>query len=111
MANVGKSFVAVLELAAALNARDITDALRLKIRALPFPYGGAILDNAMCVLLVVVTALLLSLKARSALKTLLGLDWHGLRAPALVLLAPLPCWIGLALQGGLASDVDPMLQR
>ncbi|MDN5925139.1 MAG: CPBP family intramembrane metalloprotease, partial [Xanthomonadales bacterium] len=81
MANFGKSFIAVAILAIALNVRDITSAAGMKIPPLPIPYGGSGLDNVICIALVVMTAFLLSRPSRIALKTLLGLDWSGFKAP------------------------------
>ncbi|HEY8586152.1 MAG TPA: CPBP family glutamic-type intramembrane protease [Rhodanobacter sp.] len=108
MTHAGKSLIAIVILAVALSVRDITDAAGLTIHALPIPYGGAILDNVMSVALVALAAYLLMRPSRIALKVLLGLDWHGFKAPGLVLLATVPCWIGLALHGGLASEIDVM---
>lgn len=107
-ATIAKSLVAVVVLAIALNIRDIAGAVGLKISPLPFNYGSSILDNVLCVLLVVLTALLLSPKVRTSLKSLLGLDWHSFKAPALVLLATIPCWIGLAFHGELAKEINPI---
>jgi uncharacterized protein len=36
----------------------------------------------------------------------LGLRWNGWRGPALTLLATVPVWIGLGLQGKISSDLD-----
>lgn len=107
-AAIAKSLLAVVVLAVAPNIRDLAGAVGLKISPLPFNYGGAILDNLLCVLLVILTALLLSRKSRTSLKSLLGLDWRGFKAPALVLLATTPCWIGLAFQGELAKGMNPI---
>ncbi len=98
--------VAVLILAIALSIRDIAEAVGLPISALPFAYGGSILDNLLSVLLVALAAWMLASGTGKPLKTLLGLDWNGFRAPALVLLATLPCWVGLAMLGGLAPSFD-----
>lgn len=106
MVNLGKSFIAVAILAIALNVRDITNAAGMKIPPVPIPYGGSGLDNVICVALVAMTAFLLSRPSRIALKTLLGLDWSGFKAPGLVLLATAPCWIGLAFVGRLASGIS-----
>jgi hypothetical protein len=103
-----KSMIAVVVLATALNIRDIAGAVGIKIGPLPFKYGGSILDNLLCVLLVIFTAFLLSRRSKVGLKSLLGLDWNGFKAPALVLVATIPCWIGLAIQGGLAQEIDPL---
>ena len=108
MANAGKSFIAVAILAIALNVRDITDAAGVKIPAPRIPYGGSTLDNVICVALVAIVALLLARPSRIGLGTLLGLDWSGFKAPAVVLLATAPCWIGLALVGRLASEINAL---
>ena len=105
---IAKSLIAMTVLAIALNIRDIASAVGLKISPLPFNYGGSILDNVLCVLLVVLTARLLSKKSPIGLKSLLGLQWHSFKAPALVLLATTPCWIGLAFQGALAKEINPI---
>src|SRR4029079_2726859 len=79
--------------------------LGYQISAFPFPYGGPILDNALAVLLALVTAFVLSGAKRASLRTLAGLDWNGFRAPALVLLSTIPCWIGLSFLGSFSGDV------
>ncbi|WP_459048221.1 CPBP family glutamic-type intramembrane protease [Stenotrophomonas sp. PSU_St99] len=81
-----------------LNLRDIAAAIGAPIPALPMPYGGSLLDNALAVLL----ALLLAAQLRPrgvGLMASLGLRGNGWRGPMWVLLASLPCWLGLALLG------------
>ncbi len=102
-----KSIIAVVILAVALSARDLLKAAGLKIPALPIAYGGSILDNGLCVLLVVLAAVWLSRGRSAPLRKLLGLNWPGFKAPALVLLSTTPCWIGLAFQGKLAQSINP----
>ncbi|HFK2883795.1 TPA: CPBP family intramembrane glutamic endopeptidase [Stenotrophomonas maltophilia] len=63
-----------------LNLRDIAAAIGTPIPALPFPYGGSLLDNALAVLAALLLAALL-------------------RPRDMGLLASLPCWLGLALLG------------
>jgi hypothetical protein len=81
-----------------LNLRDIAAAIGAPIPALPIPYGGSLLDNALAVLVALLLAALLRPR------------WHGpagqpgaarkrLGGPLWVLLASLPCWLGLALLG------------
>ncbi len=81
-----------------LNLRDLTAAVGLPIPALPMPYGGSLLDNALAVLVAVLLAALLRPRGVS-LAASLGLRWHGASGPAWVLLASLPCWLGLAMLG------------
>jgi hypothetical protein len=105
VARIGASLLALLVLATALSIRDIASALGYKVSAFPFPYGGSILDNALAVLLALVTAFVLSGARRASLRTLAGLRWNGPRAPALVLLSTIPCWIGLSFLGSFSGDV------
>src|SRR4249919_3528341 len=105
VARIGASLLALLVLATALSVRDIASALGYKITAFPFPYGGSILDNAIAVLLALVTAFVLSGARRASLSALAGLGWNGLKAPALVLLSTIPCWIGLCFLGSFSGDV------
>jgi len=81
-----------------LSLRDLTAAVGLPIPALPMPYGGSLLDNALAVLVAVLLAALLRPRGVS-LAASLGLRWHGASGPAWVLLASLPCWLGLAMLG------------
>ncbi len=81
-----------------LNLRDLTAAVGLPIPALPMPYGGSLLDNALAVLLAVLLAALLRPRG-VGLAASLGLRWNGASGPAWVLLASLPCWLGLAMLG------------
>ncbi|ATE73725.1 CPBP family intramembrane glutamic endopeptidase [Lysobacter capsici] len=97
------SLVAVVALVVALQFRDITAALGLKIPGLPFAYGGSILDNVLAVAIVVAAAMGLS-RRRAELPRDLGLRWNGWKGPALTALATLPCWIGLAWIGQVSSE-------
>lgn len=67
--------------------------------------GGAILDNVLSVALVAGAALLL-VRGGGSLLHRLGLDWPGWRGPALTLLATVPCWVALGLQGDLSPDLS-----
>ncbi|HEL7631668.1 TPA: CPBP family intramembrane metalloprotease [Stenotrophomonas maltophilia] len=81
-----------------LNVRDIAAALGRPIPGLPIPYGGSLLDNALAVLVAVLLALLLRPR-HMGLAESLGLRGNGMRGPLWVLLASLPCWVGLAALG------------
>jgi hypothetical protein len=81
-----------------LNVRDIATALGRPIPGLPIPYGGSLLDNALAVLVAVLLALLLRPR-HMGLAESLGLRGNGMRGPLWVLLASLPCWVGLAVLG------------
>jgi membrane protease YdiL (CAAX protease family) len=94
--------VVVLLLGFSQSLRDIAHALGVGFPRLPFPFGGSILDNAIALVLVFGAAW--SLAPRFS-REKLGLRWHGWAGPALTLVATLPCWIGLALQGKIASDL------
>ncbi len=82
-----------------LNLRDLTAAVGLPIPALPMPYGGSLLDNALAVLVAVLLAALLRPRG-VGLAASLGLRWNGASGPAWVLLASLPCWLGMARRSG-----------
>lgn len=81
-----------------LNLRDIAAAAGTPIPALPMPYGGSLLDNALAVLVALLLATLLRPRGIGLLASL-GLRGNGWRGPMWVLLASLPCWLGLALLG------------
>ncbi|HDS1039217.1 TPA: CPBP family intramembrane metalloprotease [Stenotrophomonas maltophilia] len=81
-----------------LNLRDLSAAAGLPIPALPMPYGGSLLDNLLAVLTAVLLAALLRPRG-TGLAASLGLRWNGASGPAWVLLASLPCWLGLAVMG------------
>ena len=81
-----------------LNVRDISSTLGAPIPALPIPYGGSLLDNALAVLVALLLATLLRPRGVGLLASL-GLRGNGMRGPLWVLLASLPCWLGLALLG------------
>lgn len=80
--------------------RDLARAVGHPIPKLPIPYGGAILDNLLAVLIVLVAGALLLRK--SGLFDRLGLRSNGWRAPVLVAVATIPAWVGLFMLGGLA---------
>lgn len=81
-----------------LNLRDIAAAIGTPIPALPIPYGGSLVDNALAVLVALLLAALLRPRGTSLLASL-GLRGNGWGGPMWVLLATLPCWLGLALLG------------
>ncbi|WMJ70227.1 CPBP family intramembrane glutamic endopeptidase [Stenotrophomonas sp. 24(2023)] len=90
--------VALSGVALGLYVRDLSAAAGLPIPALPMPYGGSLLDNALAVLVAVVLVAALR-PHRLATATALGLDRHGLRGPLWVLLASTAAWVGLAALG------------
>lgn len=101
------SLLALLGVAIGLNLRDLSAAAGLPIPRLPMPFGGSLLDNLLAVLTAVLLAALL--KPRDLpLADSLGLRWHSARGPVLVLLATLPCWIGLAALGRLDTAPAPL---
>lgn len=81
-----------------LNLRDIAAAIGTPIPALPFPYGGSLLDNALAALAALLLAALLRPRDMGLMASL-GLRGNGWSGPMWVLLASLPCWLGLALLG------------
>jgi len=81
-----------------LNLRDIAAAAGTPIPALPMPYGGSLLDNGLAVLVALLLATLLRPRGMGLLSSL-GLRGNGWGGPLWVLLASLPCWLGLALLG------------
>ncbi len=81
-----------------LNLRDIAAAAGTPIPALPMPYGGSLLDNALAILVALLLATLLRPRSMGLLASL-GLRGNGWGGPLWVLLASLPCWLGLALLG------------
>jgi membrane protease YdiL (CAAX protease family) len=101
-------FVAAVVLSISLEVRDIARWSGYPIPRFQIPFGGAILDNLLAILLVVGSTIVLSAKSRWNLATNLGLRWNGWKGPALALLATVPCWLGLASQGKLAGDIDPV---
>ncbi|WP_312739107.1 CPBP family glutamic-type intramembrane protease [Stenotrophomonas sp.] len=90
-----------------LNLRDLSAAAGLPIPALPMPYGGSLLDNALAVLLAILLAALLRPRG-TGLAASLGLHWNGASGPAWVLLASLPCWLGLAMLGSPNTALTPL---
>jgi len=102
-ASLSVSFVlVVLVLFVAQQLRDLARAIGHPIRALPIPYGGAILDNLLAVAIVLVAAILML--RRSGLFDMLGLRLNGWRAPVLVAVATIPAWVGLGMLGGLSRE-------
>lgn len=101
------SLLLLLAVALGLYVRDIAKAIGTPIPALPMPYGGSLLDNLLAVLVAVIAAFAL-LGRRRALARGLGLQWNGARGPLLVLLATLPCWLGLWWLGGLNREMDAL---
>jgi uncharacterized protein len=98
-----KALLIPLALFAGLEIRDGLALIHLRIPGFPFPYGGAILDNLLAVLIAVGIAWVFRSKA---LAEDLGLRSAGWQAPALTLLACVPCYVGLALQGKFATDLS-----
>jgi len=96
--NAARVLLVLLGVGLGLNLRDLSAAVGLPIPALPMPYGGSLLDNALAVLVAVLLAALLRPRG-VGLAASLGLRWHGASGPAWVLLASLPCWLGLAMLG------------
>ena len=101
------SLVLLLAVALGLWVRDIAKAIGTPIPALPMPFGGSLLDNLLATALALLTATVLLAPGRSLARSL-GLQWNGARGPLLVLLATVPCWLGLWWLGALATDIDPL---
>lgn len=97
------ALLVVLVLLCSINLRDLAALAGLPIPPLPIPFGGAILDNGLGVLLAIATAAWLLRPGQSLWRSLglAGTHWHG---PAIVLLASLPCWVGLWWLGGFNPD-------
>jgi membrane protease YdiL (CAAX protease family) len=89
----------------ALNIRDITKLVGVKIPGFPIAYGGAIVDNLSAVLFAILAAIILIPRPKSNVAKALGITWNGFKGPLLTLVATIPCWISLALQGPLVKDV------
>ncbi|WP_199140028.1 CPBP family intramembrane glutamic endopeptidase [Pedobacter sp. ASV12] len=100
-----KALVLVLALLSALEIRDIAVWVGFKIPGFPIPYGGAILDNLLAVILALLVAYALLAKTSKNLIQALGLGWNGLRGPLLALLATLPFWIGLGATSKLNTQL------
>lgn len=92
--------VAILFLSQQL--RDLAKAIGHPIPALKIPYGGAILDNGLAVLVVLVAALLML--RGGGLFDRMGLRSNGWRGPALVAVATIPAWVGLGMLGKLSHS-------
>ncbi len=95
----------VVVLGCALEVRDIARAAGLKLRGFPFPFGGAVLDNLLAILLALGAAMALLPPSRQRLRNVLGFRWNGWKGPALTVLATVPCWVGLGLQGKVSDDI------
>ena len=89
----------VFVLFCALNIRDIAKLAGVKIPGFPILYGGAIVDNLSAVLFAVAAAIILISRPKGNVLKALGLTWNGFEGPLLTLVATIPCWVGLALQG------------
>jgi hypothetical protein len=100
------SLLALFVLVCGLNIRDIAKWADLKIPGFPIPYGGAILDNLLAVLIAVAAAVILVPRLRREIGATLGLRWNGFSGPFLTLIATTPFWIGLSLQADMARDID-----
>lgn len=82
--------------------RDLAKAIGHPIAAPKIPYGGAILDNGVAVLIVLVAALLMLRGA--GLFDRMGLRVGSWRGPVLVAVATIPAWVGLGMLGGLSRS-------
>jgi hypothetical protein len=90
----------------ALNIRDITQWAGVKIPGFPIPYGGAIVDNLSAVLFAIIAALILIPHSAGNVANALGITWNGFKGPLLTLVATIPCWLSLALQGPFVKDIS-----
>jgi len=102
---LGYALLVVITLLGALQIRDIAQWMGFKIPGFPIPYGGAIADNLLAVVLAVLVAFVLRGKAKGHLFQSLGLHWNGFRGPLLALVATLPFWIGLGIKSKLNHDL------
>lgn len=93
----------VVTLLVSINLRDLAAWAGWTVPGLPMPFGGAVLDNGLGVLLAVGVAAWL-LRPGQSLARALGLTGAGWQGPAIVLLATLPCWFGLWWLGGVSTD-------
>jgi uncharacterized protein len=98
--------VVAIVLGCGLELRDIASAGGLTLPRFPFPYGRSLFDNLLAVLLAIGAAVALSRVSRWRIGDTLGLRWNGWKGPALTLLATVPVWVGLSLQGKIAGDLD-----
>lgn len=105
---ITKSLLAVFVLATALEIIPILRALGLDLSLSSFRYQHAVLANGICVLAVAAAAGLLARGRGDSLRASLGLRWSGFKAPSLVLLSTLPCWIVLGLQAGTTQPIDAL---
>ncbi|MFA6246010.1 MAG: CPBP family intramembrane glutamic endopeptidase [Mucilaginibacter sp.] len=108
--NTGKKtaswLLVAIVLFCALNIRDIAKLVGVKIPGFPIPYGGAIVDNLSAVLFTILAAIILIPRPNGSVVKALGVTWNGFKGPLLTLVATIPCWIGLALQGPLVKDIS-----
>ncbi|WP_137190106.1 CPBP family intramembrane glutamic endopeptidase [Stenotrophomonas rhizophila] len=93
----------VITLVASINLRDIAAWAGWTVPGLPMPFGGAVVDNGLGVLLALAVAAWL-LRPGHSLVRAVGLAGRGWQGPAVVLLATLPCWFGLWWLGGVGTD-------
>jgi membrane protease YdiL (CAAX protease family) len=105
-AKILKVILVIGVLALGLNIRDILKLAGFQIKGFPIPYGGSILDNLMAVAVAVLVAVILIKKEGNSLVKGMGLNWNGFRGPAFVLIATIPCWIGLYVEGNLSKDFN-----
>ena len=96
--NPARLLLVLLSVGLGLNLRDIAASVGAPIPALPIPYGGSLLDNALAVLAALLLAALLRPRGMGLFASL-GLHGNGWSGPLCVLLASLPCWLGLAVLG------------
>ncbi|MGA6181082.1 lysostaphin resistance A-like protein [Stenotrophomonas sp. NPDC077421] len=94
----------VITLLVSINLRDLAGWAGVPIPGLPIPFGGAIVDNGLGVLLVLAVAAWL--RPGLPLRHALGLGGSGWQGPAIVLLATLPCWLGLWWLGGISAEAS-----
>lgn len=100
------SILVIIVLFCALEIRDLLKWAGLKIPGFPFSYGGSILDNLLSVLVVLIAAIVLLRRSDQKTAEALGLNWNGFKGPIFVLMATIPCWIGLFLLGTPAKGLD-----
>lgn len=101
------SLVLLLAVALGLYVRDIASALGIPIPPLPMPFGGSLLDNLLAIIVALFTAHILLVPGVARWRSL-GLNANGGRGALLVLLATVPCWLGLWLLSGFNADVEPL---
>jgi membrane protease YdiL (CAAX protease family) len=102
----GAAIIVVAVLALCDEVRSAAKAIGFTIPKPPFPFGGAILDNLLAVIIALIATDQLSRKGGAARN--IGLRPAGWRGPLLTALATAPCWIGLALMGKISTDLKPL---